>query len=77
MGKAYKEKGQEHVWKKMSKADQKKEIVKNRNNSSGKGKKFAVEITERVLHSDFLQRFVRLLTGMHAIFINDSCQQWG
>ena len=45
--KAYKEAGQEHIWKKMNRREQFQEIKKNRNNSAGKGKKFPVEITER------------------------------
>ena len=45
--KAYKDAGQEHIWKKMNRRDQYQEIKKNRTKSAGKGKKFPVEITER------------------------------
>ena len=44
----YKEKGQQHIWKKMSKGEKDAEIVSNRDKKPGRGKKFPVELSEKV-----------------------------
>lgn len=44
---AYKEKGQMALWSKMSKADQRKEILANKGKAVGRGRKFPVQITEQ------------------------------
>ena len=45
---AYKDKGQSQIWSKMSVAERNAEIKSNRDKKPGRGKKFPVEISERV-----------------------------
>lgn len=45
---AYKDKGQSHIWAKMSTVEKNAEIKANRDKKPGRGKKFPVEISERV-----------------------------
>ena len=45
---AYKEKGQQHIWSKMSVTEKNAEIKANRDKKPGRGKKFPVELSERV-----------------------------
>ena len=47
--KEYKRCGQSHIWKKMGEAEQNGEIQRNRGNNQGRGKRFPVEIREKVL----------------------------
>lgn len=45
--KEYKSRNQMHLWKRMTKAEQRAEIAANRGKSLGKGKKFPVELSEK------------------------------